>query len=81
MPAMNQIHRNYFVSLLNNQGRRPSIDLWDAVKGSQQGNEAHSFFIRITETRESDLSESDSIKLGDKLIPVPRTFSLLIGNI
>lgn len=24
--------------LLNNQGRRPPIDLWDAVKGSQQGN-------------------------------------------
>lgn len=60
--------------LLNNQGRRPSIDLWEAVKGSQQGNGAHSFFIRIAGRREFDLSKSDSIKLSDKPIPVPMTF-------
>lgn len=59
---------------LNNQGHRPPIDLWGAVKSSQQGNRAHSFFIRVAESWEFNLFQSDSIKLGDKLIPVLRTF-------
>lgn len=63
--------------LLNIRGCCLSIDLWDAVKGSQQGNGAHSFFIRIAESCGFDPSGSDSLKLGDKPIAVPGTFNFV----
>lgn len=62
-------------------GILPSVDWWDTDESSQQGNGAHSFFTCIPESCGFDPSGSDSRKLEDKLIAVPRTFILLIGNI
>lgn len=61
-------------------GILPSVDLWDTVEGSQQGAGAHAFFTRIPESCRFDPPGSDSQKLEDKLIAVPRTFILLIGK-
>lgn len=74
----NELHRDdfgltFFEFSLNQECHSP-IDLWAAVKGSQQGNGAHSFFIHITESTEFEPYESDSMKLGDKPIPILGTF-------
>lgn len=75
---MNELHRDYFdltfFEFPLNQECHSPIDLWGAVKGSQQGNGAHSFFIHITESTEFEPYESDSMKLGDKPIAILRTF-------
>lgn len=59
---------------------RQPIDLWDAVKGSQQGNGGSFIFHGWRRKSERlDLSGSDSPKWGDKQIaaPPPLTFNFV----
>lgn len=76
MPDTQTVVLTLFLNLLNKQGESQLSDLWEAVKCSQHCNEARSFFIYIAENWRDCLSASDSLKLGDKLIPALRTFNV-----